>query len=146
MIRYIFRTYMIQSAVMAILSFLLLEYLFIDEKLHPSSQITLDGQVPILLFLYFEVIVFPINTLCLTCLKYIRCNRIKIETNKSIVIFTILYGLVWLTNVGIFAVYYSTISWWIFHLIVYFVVIIGIVALNFIVIRFKHLQNKRAKM
>ena len=145
MIRYIFRAYMIQSAVMAILSFLLFEYLCINEKLHPSPHIAFDGPIPILLCLYFEIILVPINTLCLTLLKNIQCNIIKIETNKSIIVFTILCLLVWLVNVGIFAVYYSTISLWIFHLIVYLLIIIGIVALNYIVVAFKHLQGKRAK-
>ena len=85
----------------------------------------------IILFLIFEIIVFPINTICLTILKYIRCNRVKIETNKSIVIFAILYELLCFANLYVSAIYFESFFWW-GCLIVYLVIIFGIIALNYL--------------
>ena len=133
---------MVQSAVMAI-SLLLLSYIFcIYEMLHPSSEvIPLGGQaIAIVVFLYFEIIIIPIYTACLIILKHIRRNRIKIETNKSIVIFTILYELVWFANFFIPASCLNS-SFWLIPIIDCLIVVFGIIALNSILVTFKPLHK-----
>ena len=131
--KYILRAYMVQSAVMAITSLLLFIYFCIKEMHQTPLEVgPLGGSgMTIILFLIFEIIVFPVNTICLTILKYIRCNRVKIETNKSIVIFAILYELLCFANLYVSAIYFESFFWW-GCLIVYLVIIFGIIASNYL--------------
>ena len=51
-----------------------------------------------LFFFLFELIVIPINTIYLLILEKIKCNQIKIYSNKSIAVFALCFEFVFFLN------------------------------------------------
>jgi len=129
---YIFRAYKIQSLVLIISIILFYVYLYIIDSQKPLSVYKSFGTpsfFAVAYFIVFEIIILPISTLYLKLLKEIKCNQVKICSNKSIVIFALCFELVFLFN-GFFSNYIKSICAII--LLDYLIVSLGIIVLNLI--------------
>lgn len=99
---YIIRVYKIQTIV--VLFSILVFYIFscIESQLTPKVRVWgSPAFFSICWLLYFEIIILPMNTLYLFCLKFIKANHVNIYSSRNIAIFTILYELIWCMNVHI---------------------------------------------
>lgn len=130
------RAYKIQSIVLFITVLLFYVYLCLHERQNQTlGDKAFGGPMfgSIIIFLYFELIIIPINTILLIILKHIKNNNIKICTNKSIAVFAILYELLYC-----FVFLHNRIlSAWVEILMIYFFVCIGIIVMNVIFIILK---------
>ena len=145
---YKYRAYIIQSLVLLIT--VVINYIYLS---------ILEGQIPFgyknfgdpfsfscVYFFLFELIVIPINTIYLLILEKIRCNQVKIYSNKSIAIFALCFEFVFFLNkfivdyidkiLYVISTDYLIISIGItvlsFILIDHLIISIGIIALNLI--------------
>jgi hypothetical protein len=129
---YIFRAYKIQSFVLIVSIAIFYVYLLIIDR-----QNTLAGHrsfgspafFAVAYFVLFELIILPISTLYLMLLKKIKCNQIKICSNKSIAVFALCFELVFLLN-GYISNYIKSVCT--MFLLDYLIVSIGIIVLNII--------------
>ena len=133
---YILWAYKMQSLVLLCIALILYIYFRIDEWKNPTSMKVFGGTpfYAVAFFLYFEIIFVPANTLFLVILRNIECNRIKINTKRSIVIFTVSYLLMWGINDYLTDFVKYT---WIMLLLNYLGLCIGIIILNVIAIILK---------
>ena len=133
---YMLRAYKIQSIVLFITVLLFYVYLCLHERQNQTlGDKAFGGPMfySVVIFLYFELIIIPINTILLIILKHIKNNNIKICTNKSIAVFAILYELLYC-----FVFLHNRIlSAWVEILMIYFFVCIGIIVMNVIFIILK---------
>ena len=135
---YMLKAYKIQSIVLFITVLLFYVYLCLHERQNQTlGDKAFGGPMfgSIIIFLYFEFILIPINTLFLEILKRIKHNRIIIYTNKSIAVFAVLYELIWGINIVYLPVFSKSI--WIMLLIDCLFICIIIIILNVIAIILK---------
>lgn len=135
---YMLRAYKVQSLVLLITALLFYIYLCLQERQNQTlGDKAFGGPMfgTIIIFLFFEFLIIPINTLFLKILKHIKFNRIKIYTNKSIAIFAILYELIWGINIAYLPDFMKSI--WMMLLIDCLFICIGIIILNVIAIILK---------
>lgn len=87
---YIIRAYKVQSKVLICSLLFIYAYFYIVE----GGKKTLTNPLgsTIVIFLLFELIYIPINTIYLKILDSIKFNRVKIKTDKSIAIYALLSG------------------------------------------------------
>ena len=141
---YIFRAYKIQSFVLIISIIFFYIYLYIIDSQKTLSVYKSFGTpafFAIAYFIVFEIIILPISTLYLELLRRIRCNRIKICSNRSIAVFALCFELVFLLNVYISA-YIKSFSVLIF--IDYIIISIGIILLNILLV-FLNKEKRKLK-
>ncbi len=134
---YKFRAYIIQSLVLLITVIINYIYLSIlDRQIPPGYKNFGDPfSFSCVFFFLFELIVIPINTIYLLILEKIKCNQIKIYSNKSIAVFALCFEFIFFLNIYIVD-YMDNILCVI--LIDYLIISIGIIVLNFI-----HRLNKK---
>lgn len=98
---YIIKVYKTQTIVLIFTILVLFISLYIDSLKIPKGYKAFGS--PVLLsicwFLFFEIIVLPMNTLYLFGLKHINANIINIYSPRNIAIFAILYELIWCMNI-----------------------------------------------
>ena len=97
---YKFRAYIIQSLVLLITVIINYIYLSIlDRQIPPGYKNFGDPfSFSCVYFFLFELIVIPINTIYLLILEKIKCNQIKIYSNKSIAVFALCFEFVFFLN------------------------------------------------
>lgn len=134
---YKFRAYIIQSLVLLITVIINYIYLSIlDRQIPPGYKNFGDPfSFSCVFFFLFELIIIPINTIYLLILEKIKCNQIKIYSNKSIAAFALCFEFIFFLNIYIVD-YMDNILCVI--LIDYLIISIGIIVLNFI-----HRLNKK---
>lgn len=134
---YKFRAYIIQSLVLLITVIINYIYLSIlDRQIPPGYKNFGDPfSFSCVFFFLFELIIIPINTIYLLILEKIKCNQIKIYSNKSIAVFALCFEFIFFLNIYIVD-YMDNILCVI--LIDYLIISIGIIVLNFI-----HRLNKK---
>lgn len=98
---YIIRAYKTQTIVLFFSILVLFVSFYIDSLQIPEGYKELGSPAffSICWFLFFEIIVLPMNTLYLFGLKHINANIINIYSPRNIAIFAILYELIWCMNI-----------------------------------------------
>jgi hypothetical protein len=134
---YKYRAYIIQSLVLLITVIINYIYLSIlDRQIPPGYKNFGDPfSLSCVFFFLFELIVIPINTIYLLILEKIKCNQIKIYSNKSIAVFALCFEFIFFLNKYIVDYMDNILC---FILIDYLIICIGIIVLNFI-----HRLNKK---
>lgn len=134
---YKFRAYIIQSLVLLITVIINYIYLSIlDRQIPPGYKNFGDPfSFSCVFFFLFELIIIPINTIYLLILEKIKCNQIKIYSNKSIAVFALCFEFIFFLNKYIVDYMDNILC---FILIDYLIISIGIIVLNFI-----HRLNKK---
>lgn len=134
---YKYRAYIIQSFVLLITVIINYIYLSIlDRQIPPGYKNFGDPfSFSCVFFFLFELIIIPINTIYLLILEKIKCNQIKIYSNKSIAVFALCFEFIFFLNKYIVDYMDNILC---FILIDYLIISIGIIVLNFI-----HRLNKK---
>lgn len=98
---YLIRAYKTQTIVLLFSIPVLFISLYLENLQIPEGHKVLGSPTffSICWFLFFEIIVLPLNTLYLFCLRYIKANIIDIYASRNIAIFTILYEVIWCVNI-----------------------------------------------
>lgn len=90
----LFISYKVQSIVVCVSILLLWIWICLNKYFNPQPEVKAfggDGFVCVAWGLYFEIIIIPINSLYIELINRIKYNRVKICTNKSIVLFMVTY-------------------------------------------------------
>lgn len=99
----IIRSYIVQSLVLLFSLVLFYIYIVIDEL---GENVFFAPIVTIVLVaIIFEFILIPINIFYIKILEHIKLNKIIIRTNKSIIIFSIIFDTIYFLNISLFRFY-----------------------------------------
>jgi hypothetical protein len=139
---YIFRAYKIQSFVLIISIIIFYFYLSIIEGPEEFGYKRFGDPlfVSIVCFLWYEFILIPVNTLYLCIIKKIKCNHIKIYSNKSIAVFALCFELVFLFN-GYISNYINNNFGILF--VDYLIISLGIILLNILLVFLNKEERER---
>ena len=99
-----FRLYKVQSIVVCASILLLWIWICFNGYFNPQPEEKAyggDGFVCVCLWLWFEIIIIPINSLYIELINLIKYNRVKICTNRSIALFMVMYEFLFVVLISI---------------------------------------------
>lgn len=123
--RFLIRVFNVQTIVLIISLVLIYAFLY---TIRSRGNLSIPEIYTVLLYFVFEFVFIPINTLLLAVLKFTKIKKVKIETNKSIAIFSFLFELIAICDVFIFGYHIESI--WVMIIIDYLIICVGLVVLN----------------
>lgn len=123
--RFLIRVFNVQTIVLIISLVLIYAFLY---TIRSRGNLSIPEIYTVLLYFIFEFVFIPINTLLLAVLKFTKIKKVKIETNKSIAIFSFLFELIAICDVFIFGYHIESI--WVMIIIDYLIICVGLVVLN----------------